>query len=140
MPPVVYGVESVIDELAKAIGMDPIDLRLKNAATEGYVTIYGEAHGPIGFVQTLEAAKKTEHYRAPLVPHRGRGVAAGFWWNRAGDTSGRLDIAADGSVHLTLGTVDVAGSRSSMTIMAAEELGIPVERISASIANTDQLS
>ena len=140
VPPVVYGVESVIDELAKAIGMDPIDLRLKNAATEGYVTIYGEAHGPIGFVQTLEAAKNTEHYRAPLGPHQGRGVAAGFWFNRAGDTSGRLDIAADGSVHLTLGTVDVAGSRSSMTIMAAEELGIPVERISASIANTDQLS
>ena len=141
VPPVVFGVESVVDELAQAIGMDPIDLRLKNAATEGYVTVYGEALGPIGFVQTLEAAKNTEHYRAPLGPNQGRGVAAGFWWNRAGDTSGRLDIAADGSVHLTLGTIDIAGTRSSISMMAAEELGIPLDRVSApAIANTDQLS
>ncbi|MBI4292189.1 MAG: xanthine dehydrogenase family protein molybdopterin-binding subunit [Betaproteobacteria bacterium] len=139
VPPVVFGVESVIDELAEAIGMDPLDLRLKNAATEGYVTVYGEAHGPIGFVQTLEAAKKTEHYSAPLGPNQGRGVAAGFWFNKAGDTSGKLDISEDGSVHLTLGTIDVAGTRISISMMAAEELGIPLERVSASIANTDQV-
>ena len=140
VPPVVFGVESLIDELAEAIEMDPIDLRLKNAATEGYVTVYGETLGPIGFVETLEAAKRTEHYNAPLGPNQGRGVGAGFWFNRGGDTSGRLEIAADGNVHLTLGTVDIAGSRSSITMMAAEELGIALERVSATIGNTDQLS
>jgi CO/xanthine dehydrogenase Mo-binding subunit len=103
--------------------------------------VYGEAHGPIVFVQTLEAAKKTEHYSAPLGPNQGRGVAAGFWFNKAGDTSGRLDISEDGSVHLTLGTIDIAGTRSSISMMAAEELGIPLDRVKApAIANTDQLS
>ncbi|MBI2315899.1 MAG: molybdopterin-dependent oxidoreductase [Betaproteobacteria bacterium] len=141
VPPVVFGVESVVDELAKAIGMDPLELRLKNAATEGYTTIYGETFGPIGFVETLEAAMKHEHYRAPHSgPNCGRGVAAGFWWNRAGDTSGKLRITADGSVNLLLGTIDIGGSRVSMCMMAAEELGIPLERVSAVIANTDQVS
>ena len=66
VPQVVFGVEGVIDELARKIGMDPIDLRLKNAATEGYKTIYGETFGPIGFVETLQAAKKCEHYNSPV--------------------------------------------------------------------------
>ena len=93
VPQVVFGVEGVIDELARKIGMDPIDLRLKNAATEGYKTIYGETFGPIGFVETLQAAKKCEHYNSPVPKGQGRGVAAGFWFNRGGETTGTLNIA-----------------------------------------------
>ena len=121
VPQVVFGVEGVLDELARKIGMDPIDLRLKNAATEGYKTIYGETFGPIGFVETLQAAKACEHYRSPLPPGQGRGVAAGFWFNRGGETTGTLNIAPDGSVTIILGTSDVAGSRISISMMAAEE-------------------
>src|ERR1700709_687928 len=66
VPQIVFGVEGVIDELARKIGMDPIDMRVKNAATEGYKTIYGDIFGPIGFVETLEAAKKCEHYNSPV--------------------------------------------------------------------------
>ena len=62
VPQVVFAVEGVIDEMAKKLGIDPIDFRLKNAATEGYKTIYGETFGPIGFIETLEAAKACEHY------------------------------------------------------------------------------
>ena len=91
VPQVVFGVEGVIDELARKIGMDPIDLRLKNAATEGYKTIYGETFGPIGFVETLQAAKKCEHYNSPVPKGQGRGVAAGFWFNRGGETTGTLE-------------------------------------------------
>ena len=58
VPQVVFGVEGVIEELARKIGMDPIDFRLKNAATEGYKTIYGETFGPIGFVETLQGREE----------------------------------------------------------------------------------
>ena len=139
VPQVVFGVEGVIDELARKIGMDPIDLRLKNAATEGYKTIYGETFGPIGFVETLEAAKKCEHYRSPVPKGQGRGVAAGFWFNRGGETTGTLNIAPDGSVTIILGTTDVAGSRMSISMMAAEELGIPVDKVRAIMADTHSL-
>src|ERR1700726_2021883 len=128
VPQVVFGVEGVIDELARKIGMDPIDLRLKNAATEGYKTPHGDTFVPIGFVETLEAAKACAHYNSPVPPGQGRGVAAGFWFNKAGETAGSLNIAIDGSVTLSLGTTDVAGSRISISMMAAEELGIPVDK------------
>src|SRR6202158_2111157 len=139
VPQVVFGVEGVIDELARKIGMDPIDLRLKNAATEGYKTIYGATVGPIGFVETLQAAKKSEHYNSPVPKGQGRGVAAGFWFNRGGETTGTLNIATDGSVTLILGASDVAGSRISISMMAAEELGIPVDKVRAIMADTHSL-
>lgn len=139
VPQVVFGVEGIIDVLARKIGMDPIDLRLKNAATEGYKTIYGETFGPIGFVETLEAAKKSDHYTSPVPPGQGRGVAAGFWFNRGGETAGTLNIAIDGSVTLILGTTDVAGSRIGISMMAAEELGIPVDKVRAVMADTHSL-
>ena len=139
VPQVVFGVEGVVDELARKIGMDPIDLRLKNAATEGYKTIYGETFGPIGFVETLQAAKNCDHYNSPVPKGQGRGVAAGFWFNRGGETTGTLNIATDGSVTLILGTSDVAGSRISISMMAAEELGIPVDKVRAIMADTHSL-
>ena len=139
VPQIVFGVEGVIDELAREIGMDPIDLRLKNAATEGYKTIYGDTFGPIGFVETLEAAKKCEHYNSPVPPGQSRGVAAGFWFNRGGETTGTLNVATDGSVTIILGTSDVAGSRISISMMVAEELGIPVDKVRAVLADTHAL-
>src|ERR1700687_199904 len=139
VPQVVFGVEGVIDELARKLGMDPIDFRLKNAAREGYKTLYGETFGPIGFVETLEAAKACAHYNSPVPPGQGRGVAAGFWFNKAGETAGNLNIAVDGSVTLSLGTTDVAGSRIAISMMAAEELGIPVDKVRAVMADTHAL-
>ena len=139
VPQIVFGVEGVIDELARKIGMDPIDLRLRNAATEGYTTVYGETFGPIGFVETLEAAKACDHYNSPVPDGQGRGVAAGFWFNRGGETSTSLNIAPDGTVTIITGTSDVAGSRISIAMMAAEELGIDVDKVRITMADTNSL-
>ena len=139
VPQIVFGVEGVIDELARKIGMDPVDLRLRNAATEGYTTIYGETLGPIGFVETLQAAKQCDHYNSPVPEGQGRGVAAGFWFNRGGETSTSLNIAPDGTVTIITGTADVAGSRISIAMMAAEELGIDVDKVRITMADTNSL-
>ena len=55
--------------------------------------------GPIGFVETLEAAKKSDHYKSPVLEGQGRGISAGFWFNRGGETTGSLTIAPDGIGH-----------------------------------------
>lgn len=139
VPQSVFGVESVIDEIARKLNIDPIDLRLKNAATEGYKTIYGDIFGPIGFVETLKAAKAHPHYSAPLGPNQGRGIGCGFWFNRGGETTASLNITPDGSVTLLLGNPDVAGSRGSIAMMAAEELGIDVSKVRPIIGDTSAL-
>ncbi len=134
-----FAVESVVDELAKRIGMDPIELRLKNAAKEGTKAAYGPTFGPIGFVSTLEAARSHDHYGAPLAPNRGRGMASGFWFNIGGETCATLNLGEDGTIALVAGTPDIGGSRASLCLQTAEALGVDVERIRPLIGDTSTL-
>ncbi len=134
-----FAVESVIDELCNKLGLDPIDVRLKNAAKEGTKASYGPRYDRIGLVETLEAAKAHPHYAAPLEPGQGRGVSCGFWFNHGGETSVSLALSIDGSAQLMVGTPDIGGSRASMALMAAEVLGIPYENIRATVADTATL-
>jgi CO/xanthine dehydrogenase Mo-binding subunit len=134
-----FGIESVVDELAHKLGLDPLDFRLKNAAREGTKSSYGPTYGPIGLIPTLEAAKAHSHYRAPLGPNQGRGTATGFWFNFGGQTCVSLNINIDGTVALALGTPDIGGSRASMCQMAAEELGIGYDKVRAVVADTSSL-
>ena len=114
-----FAVESVIDELAKRIDLDPVELRLKNAAKEGTRAAYGPTFGPVGLVETLEAARSHEHYHAPLEPGQGRGVASGFWFNIGGETCATLNLGEDGTIALVAGTPDIGGSRAALCLQAA---------------------
>ena len=138
-PMAAFGVESTMDLVADAIGMDPIDLRIKNAAKERTRASYGPTYGPIGIGPTLEAAKNHPHMRAKLKKNQGRGMACGFWFNFGGQTCTDINFSAYGTVNLTLGTVDVGGSRASMSLICAEELGIPYDQVKANVADTSSL-
>lgn len=134
-----FAVESVIDEMARKIGMDPLQLRLANAAKEGVKAAYGPTFGPIGLVETLEAARDHPHYRAPLAPGQGRGIASGFWFNIGGQTCATLNLSEDGTVALVAGTPDIGGSRASLCLQAAETLGVDATRIRPRIGDTATL-
>jgi CO/xanthine dehydrogenase Mo-binding subunit len=134
-----YAIESVIEELAHTLKLDPIEFRLKNAAKEGTKTHYGPKFGPVGLVQCLEAAKAHEHWRAPLGKNQGRGVASGFWFNHGGDTTVSLVLNEDGTLALSAGTPDIGGLRASLCMMAAEELKVPLDKFRAQISDTDSL-
>ena len=134
-----FGVESLIDEIALDFDMDPVEFRLLNAAVEGTRAPYGPRYGPIGLVKTLEAVRSHPNYQMPLGPNQGRGVASGFWFNIGGETCATINVGEDGTVALVLGTVDVGGSRASLSMMAAEELGIEVDKVRAIIGDTSSL-
>ena len=138
-PMAAFAAESVIEELAKKIGMDVIDFRLKNAAKEGKKSSFGPTFRRIGLEETLEAAKAHPHYSAPLGENQGRGISCGFWFNFGGQTSTSLNINIDGTVALAVGTPDIGGSRASMCLMAAEELGIEYDQVRAIVADTSSL-
>jgi CO/xanthine dehydrogenase Mo-binding subunit len=131
-----FAVESALDDLAHKLGIDPMTLREKNAARDGTKTAYGPTFHDIGFYETLQAAKNHPHWSAPLGPNQGRGLACGFWFNIGGESSACVHVAEDGSVVVTSGSPDIGGSRASMAMMAAEVLGIPVERVRPIVADT----
>ena len=138
-PMAAFAVESMIDELAAKIGLNAVDLRIKNAAKEGTKSSYGPVYGPIGIGPTLEAAKQHPHMRAPLGENQGRGMACGFWFNFGGQSCTNLNIGIDGTATLTVGTIDVGGARASLSLVVAEELGIDYENVKTVIGDTGSL-
>ena len=138
-PNAAFAVEQAVDEIAQKLGMDPIELRLKNAAKEGTRRVDGPVFGRVGLVETLEAMRDHPHYNAPLGENQGRGVAVGFWFNIGFHSAVDLAVNGDGTVNLTEGSTDIGGSRASIAMQAAEVLGIPAEDVHPSVVDTDSI-
>ena len=136
-PMAAFAAESVVDELAGLLEIDPIDLRRGNAVSEGSERLYGMPFGLIGMEETLDAARDHPHYQAPLGPNQGRGIAIGYWFNGGMQSTATLSIHEDGSAALVTASPDIGGSRVSLAMMAAETLGIDVDRVQPTIADTD---
>jgi CO/xanthine dehydrogenase Mo-binding subunit len=129
-PAAMFGGESAINELAEQLGIDPLELRLKNASKQGDHRANGQVfRNPIGNIEVIQATKDHPHYRSELQgENRGRGVSLGFWGNVGGETSSSASInaAAARQPRARLG-----GHRRHTRLGAmqlAETLGIPYER------------
>ncbi|MQG14265.1 MAG: xanthine dehydrogenase family protein molybdopterin-binding subunit [SAR202 cluster bacterium] len=138
VPAAAFATESVIDEICEKLGMDPLEFRVKNGTQEGSRRIPGPVLQTVGYQETLAAAMQTDHYKSTLEgPNRGRGVAAGFWFNGTGPACATASVNGDGTVSLTEGSPDIGGGRVSMAIQMAEVLGIPAEDVHPSVGDTD---
>ena len=137
-PAAAFAAETVIDELCQKLGLDPLEFRLLNAAKEGTRRVSGPRYPRIGCVETLQAAREHPHYTAPLAgPNRGRGIACGFWFNGAGQSSAIASVNADGTVSLVEGSPDIGGTRTTSAMQLAEALGIRAEDVRPAVGDTD---
>jgi len=140
-----FATECVLDEIAEKLGLDPIDMRVRNSAKPGDKAIYGATFGDVTFVETMDAIRKHPHYKAPLDKNprpgvkRGRGVASGFWYNAGGESSVQVNITEDGNAVVTTGHPDVGGSRASIANVVAELMGIDHSRVSVIIGDTQTI-
>ena len=135
-----FAVESAIDELADKLGMDPVQLRLKNAVREGDRQPSGLIFPKIGCVELETAMAEHPHYNTPLEgPNRGRGVAIGNWGNGGNQSSVTITVNSDGTINLISGSVDIGGTRVAVAMQAAEVLGIAAEDVRPSVADTDSV-
>jgi CO/xanthine dehydrogenase Mo-binding subunit len=134
-----FAVESLIDDLARELNMDPLTLREMNAAKNGTKTHYGPSHQNIGFEAVLASVKSHAHWKSPVQPGHGRGMACGFWFNIGGESTAQVHINEDGSVTAATGSPDIGGSRASIGMMVAEVLGIPASRVRTVVADTTSI-
>lgn len=138
--PACFAAEQVVNDLAERLGIDPLDFRLRNSVREGSETIDGSVHHDIGALEVLKAARASAHYKAPLdKPYCGRGVAHAFWGNWGARSSVTITVNPDGTVALVMGSVDITGTRTSIAMQAAEALGLPLEKVKASVGDTDTI-
>ena len=135
-----FTVECAMDELAEELGIDPMDLRLRNAVSEGDRMPNGVPHSVFGCVELEEAMKNHPHYSAPLGgPNRGRGVAVAFRAQGGQTSSATINVNSNGTINIITGSVDIGGTRTAIAMQAAEVLGIASEDVFPSVGDTDSV-
>jgi CO/xanthine dehydrogenase Mo-binding subunit len=139
-PAAAFAAEQLVDELAKKLGIDPLQFRLNNSAREGTRMVTGVPFTKVGHEECVEAALNSPHYRSPIEgPNRGRGVASGFWFNAGMQSTVAASVNPDGTVNLTEGSTDIGGTRASLAMQLAETLGISYEAIHPAVVDTDSI-
>ena len=138
-PIVTFAIESLIDDIANQLKIDPLELRLNNVAKEGTRRVNGLINPPIGAEEILLAIKNSDHYKSTKDKNIGRGISIGFWGNGSGAACAIANVMADGKISLIEGSVDIGGSRTVVSQQMSEILGIPVENINPKIGDTDTI-
>ena len=135
-----FTVECALDELAEELGIDPMELRLKNAVKEGDRMPNGVPHAVFGCLELEEAMKNHDHYNAPLGgPNRGRGVAVAFRAQGGQTSSATINVNSNGTLNLITGSVDIGGTRTAIAMQAAEVLGLASEDVFPAVGDTDSV-
>jgi CO/xanthine dehydrogenase Mo-binding subunit len=136
-----FALESVMDELAQKLGMDPLALRLKNYT--GYNQITGQPYTTKGLKEAYERGAdligwQDRSKEGEGTWRRGFGMASQIWGGSGGPPAyALLKVNTDGTAAVITGTQDLGtGTRTALTQIAAEELGIPMEGISVEIGDT----
>jgi CO/xanthine dehydrogenase Mo-binding subunit len=137
-PQPIWAVESSMDEAARALGIDPLELRLRNLARRGEEIIPGDTPADGDWEQTARKAAGLVGWGTPLPAGRGRGIAFGI---KSGPTTGlsysTVRLLADGSVIVYAGTSDMGqGARTVFAQIAAQELGAPIDWITVVMGDT----
>ena len=139
-----WALEQAMDELAVKLGVDPVELRLKNVpkvsqrrgnqpyTSTGLAECLREGAKEFGWSEARKRPKGDDHVR------KGVGMASGLWGYGGGPPATVVvKLFADGSVNVNSGTADIGtGTKTVMAQTVAEELGVSLEKIQIEHADT----
>ena len=133
-----FAVESQMDIIADALGIDPLELRLRNIVREGDEGPTGQVLTAVGLEECLLRAADAIGWkdRRP-APGRGKGIACGWWTTTGGSSGVYVKINPDGTVALNTGAVEIGtGALTGAAQVLAEELGVDLTDINVVSADT----
>jgi CO/xanthine dehydrogenase Mo-binding subunit len=133
-----FAAESHMDCVARKLGIDPYEFRLKNLIEEGDETLTGGHYQGIKAKETLNAAVQGARYKSPKPANVGRGIAMGYRGPGAGSTSLKISLNPDGSIVIQTAFFEQGtGTYTTLRQIAAEELGCDPDEIQIQILDTD---
>lgn len=140
-PQMAFAVETHLEKVARAIGMDGLAFRLKNAWQNGDTTCTGQVLDSVSIKECLQKAADAVEWDKPKPPGVGRGLACNWWVTGTWGTQTLIKTNEDGTFRLISGCVDMGtgGMNTSILQMAAAGLGVPVSSISLVRGDTDTL-
>ncbi len=133
-----FAAESHMDCVARKLGMDPAEFRLKNLIEEGDETLTGGHYRGIKAKETLRAALKAAAYKSRKAENVGRGIAMGYRGPGGGNTSIKISLNPDGSIVIHTGLFEQGtGTYTTMRQIVAEELSCDPAKIRIDVHDTD---
>ena len=137
-PPAAFAVESLVDELAAKLELDPIELRLKNVMVAGDAGLDGQELKVFGARECLEAVKQHPLYaqRGQLPEHEGIGVALGFWPGGLEPAAAICRLDGDGKLTVVTAAADMSGIENAFVAIAAETFGIAEDSVRVATGDT----
>jgi CO/xanthine dehydrogenase Mo-binding subunit len=135
-PQAYFALESAMDELSLKLGIDPIELRLRNAVREGDLAADGSPWPRIALVECLEEARSHPLYTSRLRPGEGIGMAVGSWGGARTPAAAGCRVEPDGTVTVMIGTVDISGSSTGLAMIAAEAFGVSADKVRIELGDT----
>jgi len=138
-PQMTFALESHMDVIAEKLGMDPVELRRKNALRTGESTFAGTTLQKDVFMECLEkVVARMEDDPDKNAPNTGWGIGCGEWRTGGHPSGATLKINEDGTASLIIGAPDLTGLRTSIAQVAADELGVHMDQLMATVGDTDE--
>ncbi len=133
-----FAIESAMDELAHQLGIDAVEMRIKNCVVEGDPRPNGRPWPAVGLKEALEAIREHPAWteRSQLAPGKGVGVAIGGWPGGIEPATAVCRLDADGSFTVVLGTADLTGTNTVFAQIAAESLDLSLEEVTITTGDT----
>ena len=150
-PQVIFAADSQMDIIAHELGIDPVELRSRNAITTGYQTSNGLRITSSAFPETIEKSAKgiawAEKHGKMKKENKGMGMGCSGYIVGTGVAGGTpsnysagaiIKLHTDGFATLFTGAVDIGqGSDTVLSMIAAEELGIPLSKVKVVAGDTE---
>lgn len=135
-----FVLESQMDMMAEALGLDPLEFRRINALAEGDLLPHDQPVNRVGLRELLARVSEHPAWTSPLEgKNRGRGLACGCWLGGTYASSAQVIVNEDATFSLTVGTVDLTGSRTGLVQLAADTLGVSPGEVTSSVGDTDSV-
>jgi CO/xanthine dehydrogenase Mo-binding subunit len=137
-PTAAFALESLLDELAAQLGLDPIELRLKNAVIEGDIGISGNPYPVIGVREVLERIKEHPLWakRGSLPENEGIGFANGHWPGGLEPAAAVCRVNSDGTMTVVTSAADMSGVNTGFAVIAAAAFGLSPDDVRVVSADT----